>query len=56
MTRYERIMKMTVEELAEWLAAIPPCKCCVRKDRYACSGIYCQLNIKKWLEQEAENE
>lgn len=56
MTRYERIMKMTVEALAEWLATIPPCKCCVRKDRYACSGIYCQLNIKKWLEKECDDE
>lgn len=53
MIEYDRIKTMTVDEMAAWLEEISQCKCCVRKDRPACSGIYCKLNIKRWLEQEA---
>lgn len=54
MTNLDHIKNMTAAEMAEWLKEISTCKCCVRNNKRACSGVLCRLGIKKWLEQEAE--
>ena len=57
MTNFERIKAMTSQEFAKWLEGISVCDCCVcGESQRACTGATCTLNIKKWLEQEAETE
>ena len=55
MTRYERIMKMTGEELAGLLST-KACECCAYLSFARCGfgACACRDGIKKWLEQEAE--
>ena len=55
MTQYERIMKMTVDELAELLSP-KACKCCAYLSFAPCGfrACACRDGIKQWLEQEAE--
>lgn len=55
MTCDERIMKMTVEELAELLGT-KACECCAYLSFAPCGfrACACKDGIKKWLEQEAE--
>lgn len=62
MTRYERIMKMTVEELAEYLNGILPgrpegCQLCA----YLLAGddcflIGCKEGRRLWLEEEFDED
>lgn len=65
MTRYERIMKMTVEELAEWLDSgdlHADCGTCVygRRDedgeQQDCRLVYCPNGRKAWLEEEFDED
>ena len=54
MTNLDRIKNMTADELVELLNA--PCKSCAYREHTRCSFRPCEEGIKKWLEQEAENE
>lgn len=55
MTNFERIKEMTSQEFAKWFEETSVCECCTRgNSRRACTGVTCTLNIKRWLEQEAE--
>lgn len=59
MTNFERIKAKSIQEFAKWFADTSPCECCVQGNgmsRRACTGVTCTLNIKKWLEQEAEDK
>ena len=57
MTNFERIKRMSVEELANLLAT--PCECEVdpETDGYVeCGNYLCIKRIIKWLESEVDNE
>ena len=57
MTNFERIKAMTPQEFAKWFEETSVCECCAcGNSRRACTGVTCTLNIKRWLEQEAEAE
>ena len=54
MTQYERIMEMTVDELAAMLSdGTAACKICVYYKSSLCYVMDCKNYIKEWLEQEA---
>lgn len=55
MTNLDRIKNMTVDEMAALLESAP-CKSCAYCGCTRCSFKLCKDGIKKWLEQEAENE
>lgn len=52
MTNYEKIKSMSINEMATLISA-PPCEICDYKGT-DCSGVSCNLSVKKWLESEAE--
>lgn len=57
MTRYERIMKMTLEELAEWMDSgdlhADCCSCAyLVKGRCTCDAQFCEEGRKMWLLEE----
>ena len=59
MTNYEKIISgLNPEKLAKLIIHIPDCKLCPLLDE---CGLFkkdwnCQHEVKKWLEQEAEDE
>ena len=55
MTNLDRIKNMTADEMAELLKSAS-CKSCAYRGHTRCSFRPCEEGIKKWLEQEAENE
>ena len=64
MTRYERIMKMTVEELAEWLSSgdlHADCCACIygsadNDEERDCHMIDCPEGRRLWLEEEFDED
>lgn len=55
MTNFERIRNMTTEEMATLLESAA-CQCCAYCHLVPCSFKSCKDGIKKWLEQEADDE
>ena len=53
-TNYDRLMNMSIEELAELLNGTP-CNCCKLESNQNCS-IPCLIGIKQWLESEVQGE
>lgn len=61
MTRYERIMKMTVEELAEWLDGgdlHADCCACAYHGEWGCTcdAKFCVEGRRLWLEEEFDED
>lgn len=52
-TRYQRILSMDIDEMAEWICDMYRCDGCIAEDY--CNGTDGKANgMKKWLESEAE--
>ena len=58
MTNYDKIMKMSIEELAQALHNGMPCECCLYNDERPeeCEIVSggCLAGIEQWLESEAD--
>lgn len=52
MNNFEKIIKMTEKELAEFLSDIISCPNCPAKKE--CIALFCRDAIKLWLQQESE--
>ena len=54
-TEFDRIKKMSVDEMAEFLAENDDnCCFCTRRDEGVCLTPDCKFHIKQWLETEVE--
>jgi hypothetical protein len=57
MTNYERIMNMSVEEMAEAIGTYVSCESCPARNSCSCStDVSCDEDVKRWLESEVDAE
>ena len=55
MNNFEKIKNMTLDEMAEEIAGLNYCNCCVcRFQSKKCQKTFCHDGIKQWLQQESE--
>lgn len=56
MTNFEKIKKMSIDEMSEFFGERGCCECCIYDNNFICTpqNSCCEGGVRKWLESEAE--